>query len=414
MFSDHELRDVIDNRKRAIASEIDSLSPNYILNANVEDLSTYFEQKYRYQAPVLRTNEVCFEQDEVEVDVSQDFNRGIDDPSQPFYVKGTSITFIVPFDGDSELFRYRPSAFTSSLPYGEVGENELRLEYRSADHEGQRMKSAFDQNIREIQQYLGFVSENITQFNDSLTRDVSERINERREKLLKDQNLAASLGVPMKKREGVPQTYSVPVARKKLAIQLPTASTQPFKPEPALEMQAYDQILGMVSSMALVLERSPQTFAGMKEEDLRTHFLVALNAHYEGQATGETFNYEGKTDILIRVNGRNIFIAECKFWRGPEGLVETIDQLLGYTSWRDTKTAIILFNRNKNLSGVLEKIPDAISSHSNFKLRLDYQSETGFRFVFRQKNDLSRDITLSVLVFDVPSEAAKVTAPRLR
>jgi hypothetical protein len=206
----------------------------------------------------------------------------------------------------------------------------------------------------------------------------------------------------------VPQTYFVPVAKKKLAIQLPPASAQPFKPEPALEMQAYDQVLGMVSSMALVLERSPHTFAGMKEEDLRTHFLVALNALYEGQATGETFNYEGKTDILIRVNERNIFIAECKFWRGPEGLVETIDQLLGYASWRDTKTAIILFNRNKNLSGVLNKIPDAISSHPNFKQRLDYQNETGFRFVFRQKNDLSRDITLSVLVFDVPMEEAKV------
>jgi hypothetical protein len=131
---------------------------------------------------------------------------------------------------------------------------------------------------------------------------------------------------------------------------------------------------------------------------------VALNGQYEGKATGETFNSEGKTDILIRVEGRNIFIAECKFWTGSDGLLKAIDQLLGYASWRDTKTAIIVFNRNKNLSAVLEKIPDTISSHSNFKQRLDYQNETGFRFVLRQKNDPSRDITLSVLVFDVPTE----------
>jgi hypothetical protein len=145
----------------------------------------------------------------------------------------------------------------------------------------------------------------------------------------------------------------------------------------------------------------------MKEEDLRTHFLVMLNAHYEGQATGETFNCEGKTDILIRENGRNVFIAECKFWKGPDGLVKTIDQLLGYTSWRDTKTAIILFNRSKNFSGVLEKIPDTMLSHPNFKRRLAFESETGFRFV-SQKNDLSRDIVLSVLAFDVPIANAKV------
>jgi hypothetical protein len=41
--------------------------------------------------------------------------------------------------------------------------------------------------------------------------------------------------------------------------------------------------------------------------------LVQLNGQYEGQATGETFNFQGKTDILIRVDGQNIFVAECKY-----------------------------------------------------------------------------------------------------
>lgn len=41
----------------------------------------------------------------------------------------------------------------------------------------------------------------------------------------------------------------------------------------------------------------------------------------------ETFNSSGKTDILIRVENRNIFIAECKFWRGPKSFGEAIEQL---------------------------------------------------------------------------------------
>jgi hypothetical protein len=47
----------------------------------------------------------------------------------------------------------------------------------------------------------------------------------------------------------------------------------------------------------------------MGEEDLRSHFLVQLNGVFQGQATGETFNFQGKTDILIRVEGRNVFMA---------------------------------------------------------------------------------------------------------
>ena len=122
----------------------------------------------------------------------------------------------------------------------------------------------------------------------------------------------------------------------------------------------YEHILSVLSNMVEVMERSPSAFKGMNEEDLRTHFLVQLNGHYEGQATGETFNYEGKTDILIRADGRNIFIAECKFWTGPAGLTKALDQLLGYTAWRDTKAALLIFNRNRNMSAVLERLTKTV------------------------------------------------------
>ena len=74
---------------------------------------------------------------------------------------------------------------------------------------------------------------------------------------------------------------------------------------------------------------------------------MQLNGNYEGQAAGETFNYQGKTDILIRSGDRNIFIAERKFWNGPAKPTKTIDQLLGYLSWRDSKAAILNKRRSQ-------------------------------------------------------------------
>ncbi len=141
----------------------------------------------------------------------------------------------------------------------------------------------------------------------------------------------------------------------------------------------------------------------MDEESLRSHFLVQLNGHYEGGATGETFNYEGKTDILIRVQGKNIFIAECKYWGGPKKLIDTIDQLLSYSSWRDTKVAIIIFNRNKNFSAVLDAIRPTVDAHPNYKKYIRQESETNFRYVFANRDDPNREMILTVLAFDVPS-----------
>ena len=159
--------------------------------------------------------------------------------------------------------------------------------------------------------------------------------------------------------------------------------------------------------MALVMERSPSAFAEMDEEALRSHFLVQLNGHYQGQATGETFNYEGKTDILIRANGKNIFIAECKYWAGAKKFVESINQLLGYVSWRDTKTAIIIFNRNRNFSQVLGAIPGSVRAHPNFKKDVDDNGEGRSRHVFAHRDDRNRELLLTVMAFDVPQPGPK-------
>lgn len=167
-------------------------------------------------------------------------------------------------------------------------------------------------------------------------------------------------------------------------------------------MAEYENILKIIQNMVLVMEMSPRAFSNMGEEDLRQHFLVQLNGQYKGQASGETFNFYGKADILVRVGNNNVFIAECKFWGGEKELLKAIDQLFCYTSWRDTKTAILLFSRQKDLTAILEKIPSIIKSHSCYKRELEKKEETIFRYVFHQPNDSNRELILTVMAFNVP------------
>jgi hypothetical protein len=35
----------------------------------------------------------------------------------------------------------------------------------------------------------------------------------------------------------------------------------------------------------------------------------------------------------MRHEGKNIFVAECKLWRGPKAHLEALDQLLSYLTW---------------------------------------------------------------------------------
>ena len=167
-------------------------------------------------------------------------------------------------------------------------------------------------------------------------------------------------------------------------------------------MEQYEQALKIVQDMALVMERSPEAFKAMDEEALRQHFLVQLNGQFEGKATGETFNMSGKTDILLREGDRNVFIAECKFWKGPKAFNDAIDQLLSYATWRDGKTAILVFNRGTETSTVLSGIDAVAQEHANFKRVVSWPHESGFRYVFHSNGDENRELVLTVLVFHVP------------
>lgn len=266
------------------------------------------------------------------------------------------------------------------------------------------VKQELDRTRDSIVQYLSWQRSDVCNFNNSMPQLVRGAIEARKAKILQDHNLVSSLGYPLKKRPDAPKTYVAPIARKKVNVASARAAvTQPFKPEPALDEATYQEILSIMHNMALVMERSPTAFQTMGEEDIRQHFLVQLNGQFEGSATGETFNFQGKTDILIRADGRNIFIAECKFWGGPKAYLETIDQLLNYLSWRDTKTAVVIFNRNKDFSKVLASILEATEQHPHKKSGPNKEGETRFRYKFSNPKDADRELLLTVMVFNVPT-----------
>jgi len=403
LFNDFDLRSVIEGQEKAAYSSIDTMDSNRLLNTSEEDLINYFVEKFKLDSPVIHDEKIYVDQNEAQVDVSQDWQRGIFDRDKPFYITGTKITFYIPFTGDVDLLKCQPPTHFMNPIQASISNSEIVSDFTITDHNPEPVKAQFDQKLSQIKSTLLSVYNASIEFNERLPALVAQHLKLRKEKILKDQGLVASFGFPMKKNDDSTHTYTVPMETKKIEPVLPAASTQPYKPEPILDMENYENILSIVSGMAKVLERSPKTFINMEEEDLRQHFLVQLNGQYKGQATGETFNSTRKTDILVRVEDKNIFIAECKFWKGPSYFTASIDQLLGYTTWRDSKTALIVFNRNKNLSEVLAQIPTLIKQHPNYKKEISVISETSFRYLFCNKDDRNRDLLLTVLVFEVPT-----------
>ncbi len=161
----------------------------------------------------------------------------------------------------------------------------------------------------------------------------------------------------------------------------------------------YDVILRCIHGVGKMFERLPSTYVGKDEEALRDHMLVSLDGAVGGSATGETFNKRGKTDILVRSDGNNNFVGECKFWTGAEGFLDAVTQLLSYLSWRDTKCAVILFVPNKNFGAVIAKVELHAPSHPHFVRMVSKSDETWLNFEFKLPADQNRRIAMAVMLY---------------
>ncbi len=406
-FSEWDIYNVIEGQKESVKKEVYSLDSNYLLNVSEEDLVAALVEKLKLDVPKLLDKQIyVYDSGEAKIDISRDPNRYFIDRTSPYYVTGNKTTISVPFEGDIDFFKIRPTTWsTGGNPNGEIVGNEIRLNYEQFEVNSDALKGQYEKAISDIKQRLEWLDNDVRVFNNSIEQIIRQHISERKSKLLASNNMIASLGLPVRKRDGVSETYALPVNRSKTRFEMPKTTSKAFVPEPILPNADYENILSITKNMVLVMEKSPKAFEQMDEEALRTHFLVQLNGQYEGSATGETFNNKGKTDILITEKGKNVFIGECKFWKGESVFLETIDQLLSYSSWRDTKTAILIFNRNKNFTDVLNTIENAVPKHTCYKRFIKKIDETTFQYIFHQPQDTNREMTITIMAFNVPSKS---------
>lgn len=390
--------------KHELVSKIEALNGDELLNTSTTDLVRHYVNRYTFDVPVIHADDLVVDQEETKIDVSQDRNRIIHNRLRPCYINGTTINVEVPFSGNKVGFDIQPSTRNFNNPRARIRNGVIEFSVTGTDISAERVKDEIERVLDSINTHLGWLTTDAETYNAGLDNLAMQTIERRKEKLLKDKSLVAGLGFKMKERPGAKETFVAPNVRRKIRpyTPKPSATRDAYCPEPVLADDDYEHILSVLENMTSVMEQSPGAFRKIDEESLRTHFLIQLNGHYSGDATGETFNYEGKTDILIKKDGRNIFIGECKFWTGEKGYLETLGQVLSYLSWRDTKAAVLVFSRNKDFTGVLNKIEESTTKHANCKKLIKKRNESSWTYLFGQKDDANREIFITVQAYNVP------------
>jgi hypothetical protein len=280
------------------------------------------------------------------------------------------------------------------------------VEFIDFSNNSEEMQNNYKNEVNGVHSNYNNLKNDITSFNNALQSKIHSAFCQRKQTLLRKNNLLASIGVPLRKKESVASTFSIPkpVLREKIIVK-PVVYDKDFKPEPTLDNENYRKILKIINDIGKNFERMPSVYINKKEEDLRDHILMTLDPNFEyGTASGETFNKTGKTDIQLRYDSSVVFIAECKFWSGTKNYLTTIDQLLGYLTWRDNKASVIIFVKQKDFTSILIKIETETIKHSNFLSFVGKSDENWFNYRFHINGDRNREIQLAVQVYNIPDK----------
>jgi len=312
----------------------------------------------------------------------------------------TDWTFAIPFTGDRILVDHRPIGPATGGGHSHGGrlDNaqardgfvELHVETTGLNPDDVRLQ--INGRIDAAKKWLSQQAEwanNYIRVWEPIARDaLLSAVVRRQAHLDSAATVSDALAIPLSKAK-----HPIPVSRRPAPLKVARIAAENRRdPEYVLEDVIYADIIATIRAMGEAAERLPVTNEKLGEEDLRNVILFVLNANFEGSVAGEAFNGRGKTDIFLNWQGRAAFVGECKIWHGQSKFVEALEQLFGYTTWRDTLAALVIFAPSRTLTDVQGKARAAIEEHASFQRKVDED-----RYSLTHPEDSAKRLTVSLL-----------------
>ena len=408
LFLMGDLFGALENQKQSVRGHVQNLPTEQIRASSPEQIVEHVVSKFSIEPLKLYRDRAAKSLSETTVESRDWFQHGMNQ-GETIQVPGVGVTVQVPYTGDPQLLGLRGSLLPServsvdvSDPVNGTGSITLYFRFVQAGLTEDRVRQTIDQRLNSIEQHINGQSGLLDQYHRELTQIVQDAVRRRSEEAGSLHALAKALDIPIVKRVGTLTFEPIPVVRRATKELPPVANSQQSTGF-AITDDAYLNILRAIRAQGRTFEKAPQTFHQFEEEQLRDAILANLNTHFEGNATAETFRAKGKTDICIEQENRAAFIGECKIWSGSQELVSGLKQLLSYLTWRDCKTALIVFNKNRAaFSELLDKAPDALRKVPELFVSERKQDEPGeWQMQFRSLEDARRIVTVQLMLYNI-------------
>lgn len=193
LFAEVHLSDYIQSKNESLASAVKNLDSIRISNTAEDILIKEFIDAYTLMVPKLAEDQIRVDPREADITINQR-DLIFNDDERSYTTKGLNITVEVPFVGNYELFRCRPSTFTlSGTPEASIQGNNIVLQYETIEKDSEKLKQLWLSDIAEIKQYLGWVEKDLMEYNSRLETNTKNLLVKRKQECDVNQSLINQL-----------------------------------------------------------------------------------------------------------------------------------------------------------------------------------------------------------------------------
>jgi hypothetical protein len=168
LFAQGDLSAALRAQEEKLAEAARAIPASHARARSAEELAAELVEQVRVDPLEVDWEGMTASYRDQEVDVSRDPMRFIQDRSRPFMMPGTEITYHIPFRGEADLLKLRPSRFTLNPPMAEVRGGEVLISRRAAAPIPESLKNELDRTVTSIRGYVESINADVAGFNGDL------------------------------------------------------------------------------------------------------------------------------------------------------------------------------------------------------------------------------------------------------
>lgn len=198
LFHDGDLSATLESQLARAQRAVDEPSDADFLDTGPDAVAAQIIQEYGVEPIGITEGAISVQAEDADIDRRRvpDLDWGF--PGDSPTIRGTRVTYNVPFTGDDALFRLKPSRWTSVLPRAALDQSELHFQYDVQSSQVASTRASFDRDFALLKEYVGSVNEQVYEFRTRFVATVEQSVNARVTRLNAAAEGLEQLGLPVR------------------------------------------------------------------------------------------------------------------------------------------------------------------------------------------------------------------------